>query len=664
MTRLAPHPHPPPIRAPPPNSHLPSGCSMGGSTICGSRWLWGQKRAGSVRSWGRVGDQGPILRQGCPGALWESYPGLPSARGPEGFQRPLLSRDSLPPSSAKSPGMPCPAQASLSSSVSGPGSHRAAAQEECLLLLCGVPVPPVDLAAWAFPILEETLPLHLPPSVLNQLPVSQSLKSPAWTQVIPALLLRPGSAPPHEPPSSPPRGSSYPPPPPVEQEPADGQQDQDDTGHQQAEDKTRELGVGGFLVLPLMACVSQRNGVKTGRGPGRPLTCLSSFQLCGTPPVPGAPPAFQLPKGQHVAPGMAPGELWLRRAGGGTAEALRAQRWGLGQAWLLVVSGRGSGPVCLLRCVTPGLRGSHGAQCGQVCASCTRKPQPLSWSRECWRCWEDVTGAGRLCLDPASSQAVGGKLCPLGFRTLTSLSGGLFQGHVSTQQRVKNVFHPSDRGCNRRAGLRRISRGAALNAWGLWRLKGLAGAPGWSLLGTARVHCAKGLLFGQEGAAICCLRVSPGQASHRGCGGGGELLRGDRGQVTARGGFGVQAVAIRLGHHIWKNHREKEREGWGGDRVTSLQHSFPRGMERGCGSGGSPQALTQPWGWGEDRTGANAHDTGFRQERNKLQEKSKEWGLDTQVGGWGQGRPENCPFWRSSWPDAKPGVTTASQDVE
>lgn len=174
------------------------------------------------------------------------------------------------------------------------------------------------------------------------------------------------------------RLSMAPPPPPVEQEPADGQQDQDDTGHQQAEDKTRELGVGGFLVLPLMACVSQRNGVKTGRGPGRPLTCLSSFQLCETPPVPGAPPAFQLPKGQHVAPGMASGELWLRRGGGGTAEALRAQCWCLGQAWLLVVSGQGRGTFCLLRCVTPGLSGSHGAQGGQVCASCIRKPQPLS----------------------------------------------------------------------------------------------------------------------------------------------------------------------------------------------------------------------------------------------------------------------------------------------
>lgn len=61
-----------------------------------------------------------------------------------------------------------------------------------------------------------------------------------------------------------PRLSKAPPPPPVEQEAADGQQDQDDAGHEQAQDKAGELGVGASLGLPLMACISQRNGVKIG----------------------------------------------------------------------------------------------------------------------------------------------------------------------------------------------------------------------------------------------------------------------------------------------------------------------------------------------------------------------------------------------------------------
>lgn len=115
-----------------------------------------------------------------------------------------------------------------------------------------------------------------------------------------------------------------PPPPPVEQEASDSQQDQDDTGHQQVEDRLLELRAGGSLALPLMACVSQRNGVKTGQGPGCPFTCWSSFRLCGAPPIPGAPPALQLPKGQHAARGVASGKLWLSRESGGVAEALGA----------------------------------------------------------------------------------------------------------------------------------------------------------------------------------------------------------------------------------------------------------------------------------------------------------------------------------------------------
>lgn len=118
--------------------------------------------------------------------------------------------------------------------------------------------------------------------------------------------------------------SMTPPLPPVEQEAAESQQDQDDAGHQQVDNKPGHLGVGGLSGLPVMACISQRNGVKTGWGPGCPLSGSSSFQLCRAPPVPGAPLALQLPLGQHTAPGMASRKPWLSRKGG-TAEALRAQ---------------------------------------------------------------------------------------------------------------------------------------------------------------------------------------------------------------------------------------------------------------------------------------------------------------------------------------------------
>lgn len=172
-----------------------------------------------------------------------------------------------------------------------------------------------------------------------------------------------------------------PPPPPVEQEAADGQQDQDDAGHQQAEGKPGELRVRGSLLLPLMACVSQRNGIKAGRGPV-PLACLS-FQLRGAPPIPGAPSALRLPGGRHVSPGVPSGRTWLCREGRGaaeaswrprrgpeTAEALRGPRRGPGSAWLLGVSGRGRWMVCLLRCVTLGrASGSRRAHLGRGDAS-------------------------------------------------------------------------------------------------------------------------------------------------------------------------------------------------------------------------------------------------------------------------------------------------------
>jgi len=165
------------------------------------------------------------------------------------------------------------------------------------------------------------------------------------------------------------RLSMAPPSPPVEQETTDGQQDQDDAGHQQAEGKPGELRVRGSLLLPLMACVSQRNGVKRGRGPSRPLTCSSSFQLCGAPSIPGAPSALQLPEGQHIAPRVPSGKPWLCREGRGTAEASRGPRRGPGRARLLVVSGRGRWTVCLLKGVTLGLAsGSRRAHRGQGCA--------------------------------------------------------------------------------------------------------------------------------------------------------------------------------------------------------------------------------------------------------------------------------------------------------
>lgn len=97
-----------------------------------------------------------------------------------------------------------------------------------------------------------------------------------------------------------------PPLPPVEQEAPNSQQDQDDARHQQVEDKL--VGVRVYPLLVLMACVSQRNGVKMGHRPGCPLTCWSSFQLCGAPSIPGTSLALKLPEGQHNAPRVASGK--------------------------------------------------------------------------------------------------------------------------------------------------------------------------------------------------------------------------------------------------------------------------------------------------------------------------------------------------------------------
>lgn len=162
------------------------------------------------------------------------------------------------------------------------------------------------------------------------------------------------------------RLSMTPPSPPVQQEAADGQQDQDDAGHQEAEGKPGELRARRSLLLLLVACVSQRNGVRVGQGPGRPLARLSSFRLRGAPAAPGAPSALHVPEGQRTAPGEPSGEPWLLGAGCGAAEASRGPRRGPGRAWLLMVSGRGRRSLGPLRRATLGrASGSRGARRGR-----------------------------------------------------------------------------------------------------------------------------------------------------------------------------------------------------------------------------------------------------------------------------------------------------------